>query len=79
MRSFHPGLELDMFELQHRRDIAAAERHQLIRAHGTKTASPCSLATRLRRAWAGLVGARPRGANRPETSAAGHAVTPSRT
>ena len=62
MLQIHPDQQLEVFELQHQRDIAAAERRRLVRAHGTATASPIPVAAWLRRAWGSLVGARPRGA-----------------
>jgi hypothetical protein len=62
MLQIHPDQQLDIFELQHRRDIAAAERRRLIRAHATATASPIPVATWLRRVWGSLVGARAHGA-----------------
>jgi hypothetical protein len=62
MHPLHPDHQLDVFKVNHRLDIAAAERRRMVRAHATATASPTPVAAWLRRAWGGLVGARPRGA-----------------
>jgi hypothetical protein len=79
MHRLHPDQEFALAAFRHRQDIVAAERRRMVRADATAMVASTRVMTRLRRAWAGLVGGgRPPGTGQSAERAAAHAATPGR-